>query len=204
MSKFWCIYRITNTKNGNTYIGQHKVDSLLTDDGYLGSGKLIIRAVKKYGCSSFIKEYITIAMTQQEADVLEKFYIEKEKPVYNISKGGQGVTGVEPWNKGKTGIYSEETLEKNRQAHLGKTTWIGKHHTEETKEKLRKPKSDEAKKKMSEAAKGRVPWNKGKKGVQTAWNKGKKLRPLSDEHKKKLSEKTKKARAERFWSTKSK
>lgn len=143
MSKFWCIYRITNLKNGKTYIGQHKVDSLLTDDGYLGSGKLIIRAIEKYGPSKFKKEYITFAMTQQEADVLEKFYIAKEKPVYNISKGGQGVTGIEPWNKGKANIWTKEQLERNRQKHLNrynneKNPFYGKHHTEETKEKLRK------------------------------------------------------------------
>ena len=38
--------------------------------------------------------------------------------------------------------------------------WSGKTHSEESK------------KKMSESAKGRTPWNKGKKGLQTSWNKG--------------------------------
>lgn len=36
--------------------------------------------------------------------------------------------------------------------------------------------------------KGRIPWNKGKKGVQVAWNKGKKLGGLSEEIKNKMSE----------------
>jgi hypothetical protein len=40
--------------------------------------------------------------------------------------------------------------------------WKGKIHSEESK------------KKMSESAKGRIPCNKGKKGLQVAWNKGKK------------------------------
>lgn len=40
------------------------------------------------------------------------------KPWMNTS--GLNSTGDVPWNKGKTGIYSAETLEKNRQAHLGK------------------------------------------------------------------------------------
>lgn len=205
MSKFWCIYRIVNTENGNTYIGQHKVDSLLTDDSYLGSGKLIRRAIQKYGRSSFKKEYITIAMTQLEADVLEKFYISKEQPIYNIAPGGQGGRLTpKPWNKGLK--MDDDFKKKDRLAHLGKydgekNPFYGKCHTDETKEKLRKPKSDEVKKKMSESAKGRIPWNKGKKGVQVPWNKGKKTGPLSEETKKKLSDKTKKAREERFWST---
>jgi hypothetical protein len=60
--------------------------------------------------------------------------------------------GHTPWNKGKTGIYSEETLQKNKEKHLGKlaTTatklkmslrlaklhpkgMLGKYHTEEWK-----------------------------------------------------------------------
>lgn len=45
--------------------------------------------------------------------------------------------------------------------------------------------SEEAKRKMSEARKGKPAWNKGKHGLQTAWNKGKKL---SEEAKRKLSE----------------
>lgn len=182
MSKFWCIYRITNLENGNTYIGQHKVDSLLTDDGYLGSGKLIRRAVEKYGPSKFKKEYITFAMSQSEANVLEKFYIAKEKPNYNIQPGGQCVVwagGVNPF-KGKH--HTEEAKELNRQKHLNhydgeKNPFYGKHHTEETKQKMRERKvSEETRKKLSESAKerckkvknkntfekGHIPWNKGK------------------------------------------
>lgn len=45
--------------------------------------------------------------------------------------------------------------------------------------------SDETKQKISEIKKGIVPWNKGKKGLQTAWNKG---ISMTEEQKKKLSE----------------
>jgi len=54
-----------------------------------------------------------------------------------------------PWNKGKTGI-SEEYRHKLSEAGKGNQRALGYHHT------------DEAKRRMSEAAKGRIPWNKGK------------------------------------------
>ena len=40
------IYLIVNKVNGKTYIGQHKYKKL--NDSYMGSGKLIRRAQKKY------------------------------------------------------------------------------------------------------------------------------------------------------------
>lgn len=51
--------------------------------------------------------------------------------------------GVEPWNKGKTGVYTKEQIERMKKSATGR--------------KL----SDETKKKISESQKGRVPWNKG-------------------------------------------
>lgn len=53
----YCIYRIRNLINGKNYIGQHKYKSL--NDIYLGSGKLIKQAAKKYGRENF-KKYIKI------------------------------------------------------------------------------------------------------------------------------------------------
>lgn len=45
--------------------------------------------------------------------------------------------------------------------------------------------SEESRRKLSEALKGRSPWNKGKKGLQVAWNKGK---PHTPETLRKISE----------------
>lgn len=67
------------------------------------------------------------------------------------------------WNKGKTGVYPKEVIEKNRLAHLGKPS--GRKGVKGL------PLTKEIKIKISSALKGRIPWNKGRKG-SVAWNKG--------------------------------
>jgi G:T-mismatch repair DNA endonuclease (very short patch repair protein) len=117
--------------------------------------------------------------------------------------------GHVPWNKGKHGIYSPETIEKIRQAQLGKPSPMnGKHHSEESKEKNRqahlgkpgsfkgKHHSLETRKKLSEAAhqtylEGRT---NPRKGVHLSEETKKKLREAnigkhaSEESRKKMSE----------------
>lgn len=119
------IYKISNTLNGNFYIGKHKIGSLFERDTYMGSGVLLHKAYKKYGIENFKKEIITVCIDNFEANILEKFYIEKLNPTYNLTKGGDGGLtsgswnkGNQPWNKGMKNDYhyslSEET--KNKQS----------------------------------------------------------------------------------------
>lgn len=101
------IYRITNKVNNKTYIGQHKY--INKDDNYMGSGKLLKKAIKKYGIDNFEKEIIVDNIkTREEADKLEIYYIgyerKKGKSEYNITSGGEGF-------KGK---HTEEIKKKNR------------------------------------------------------------------------------------------
>lgn len=92
----WCIYRITNHINGKTYIGQHRYTNL--NDSYMGSGKLLMLAIKKYGLCHFSKEIlISDITTREEADKEEIKMIALERKnghsEYNIVDGGQGFRG---------------------------------------------------------------------------------------------------------------
>lgn len=175
MNKY-CIYRITNLVNGKTYIGQHKYKKL--NDDYMGSGKALHRAFRKYGIENFIKDII-IADIEDKAiiDRLEIKYIAFERTsngngCYNIAGGGQGGNLGEETKKKisetlKGHFVSAETRRKLSDVHKGKK---GKHHSEETRRKISeamkgkkcRPMSEETKKKIGVASKGRIPYNKGK------------------------------------------
>ena len=51
--KFYTVYKTVNKTNRKYYIGKHITDDPY--DGYLGSGKHLKRAIKKYGEESFQK-----------------------------------------------------------------------------------------------------------------------------------------------------
>lgn len=107
--------------------------------------------------------------------------------------------GQKAWNKGKRGIYSEETLKKMSEAHSN--------ISEETRNKMSEAQkgktfSEEHRKKLSEAKKGRVMTEEHKK-IISATHKGKKVSietrkkmsdsaknkpPVTDEARKKMSE----------------
>lgn len=174
MNKFFTIYKTTNKINGKVYVGQHKVKSLFARDNYLGSGRKLKPAIKKYGKENFSKEIITIAMTQSEADVLEKYYIEKYDSTnpekgYNILKGGQGTGRLNnpiPWNKGL--ILSPVTKEEYEKRYGNRV------YDHEALSKAHKGRG-----------KGRTPWNKGKKNPKVSeYNKDHGVKPPSQKGKK--------------------
>ena len=85
------IYITTNLANGKRYIGQRKFSNGWK--GYLGSGKHLKEAVKKYGRNMFSRNIISIAYSQEELNKQEKEIIgylnaNNSRDFYNISEGG--------------------------------------------------------------------------------------------------------------------
>jgi len=87
------IYITTNLINGKRYIGQ----KMFRKDWkyYLGSGKGIKYAIKKYGRENFQRDIVAIAYSEKELDELEVEWINnynaiKSYDFYNIAEGGNG------------------------------------------------------------------------------------------------------------------
>jgi group I intron endonuclease len=117
------IYIITNNENGKKYVGQTWYDVEYRFNKHKKQKKCVklARAMKKYGVDKFSVMSVDNAKTQEELDLLERFYIEKFNTVkfgYNCTNGGLG------------GKLQPESIEKIRAAHLGKKL------SEETKKKI--------------------------------------------------------------------
>lgn len=166
---FFTIYKITNKINDKFYIGMHKTKDL--NDGYMGSGKLIRYAIKKYGLENFTKEILYIFDNEQDMKNKEKELVIISEQSYNLCEGGHGGFGyINRKNLGdksaagkkgrkKTDSILHEKYGENWRSILAKKTqnykigiktikqkynfktFLGKKHNEETKKKIGKANS---------------------------------------------------------------
>lgn len=89
--KLYCfVYMTTNLLNNKIYVGVHTTNNL--DDEYIGSGKLFLKAVKKYGKHNFKCEILKYTLTKKHALLIEKSIVNStfimESTNYNIKEGG--------------------------------------------------------------------------------------------------------------------
>lgn len=214
--KKYDIYKITNKINGKIYIGitsngyinrwkQHYTRALCKKEDK--KSKLHM-AIIKYGKESFYIELIKTVNSYNEASFLERLYIEKYKSFKQGYNGDLGGSLRFPSEKEKEAIskklkghkVSEETKEKIRKARAQqkKIKWSeeSKKRSSERWKEYYKDKngtrkghknSDEHRRKISEALKGRKP---SEKCIENSikYHKG---RRLSEEHKRKIRENTK-------------
>lgn len=163
----YCVYVHTNKINGKMYIGQTcQKPERRWNSGYgYRNCSYFYNAIRKYGWENFKHEVIASNLTLEEANKFESILIEK-LDTRNPDKGYNLRTG------GKNGLLAEETKAKIKKAVSGENApMLGKHLSEEAKEKIRKARqgkycgknnpnygkhhSVESRKKMSESAKKR-------------------------------------------------
>ena len=149
------------------YIGKHVTSNL--DDGYIGSGKILKQAIKKYGVENFRKEWLGFYEDEEELNCMERVFVDQtwvdRADTYNLKVGGEGGSrkgrkfsaeskqkmskarkGKSPWNKGTK--LSAEYKKKLSDSHKGKKTWLSTHAL-----------SRDCRKKISEKLKGKKAWN---------------------------------------------
>lgn len=116
-NKYGYLYKITNLNNGKTYIGKHKIK--LNEDwlNYMGSGRLIVSAIAKYGLDLFKKELIEYCDTEQELAEKElkliTQYKENNKAEYNLYFGDTSKinwNGFQNIDSSILDLYFEEKL----------------------------------------------------------------------------------------------
>jgi hypothetical protein len=159
------------------YIGSHQTDSL--NDGYIGSGKYLKRAIQKYGRENFKFEILHFFSSKEEMFEVERNIVNedfvKDPLTYNLKIGGSGGNpGIVGAFKGRK--HSEETKEKIRQAarlqvvseetktKISKNSWAKKDpdaHRRHMKEIAQMPRSEEHNKKVAEANLGKILVNNG-------------------------------------------
>jgi group I intron endonuclease len=161
------VYKTINLINQKYYIGKHS--SIDPNDEYLGSGKALQRAIKKYGIANFKKEVLhlyehEIDAYNKERELLEELNGVNDPLCYNLCYGGvgfwKGATHsvetrgkISRGNKGK--VVSEEHKHKLRVFHTGKIL------TDETKRKLSEINTG---KKLSSETKAKLIANSGMRG----------------------------------------
>ena len=135
------IYKTTNLINLKIYIGQDSRNN----PNYYGSGKLLIRAIKKYGKENFKKETIEECKTKDELDEKEIYWIKHynskcDKIGYNILDGGSYMsdeTKLKIGNSLKGRTLSKEHIKKVSENHADvsgvKNPMYGKFHSEDVK-----------------------------------------------------------------------
>jgi hypothetical protein len=142
--------------------------------GYIGSGKLLLKAIKKYGKENFERQIIEKCNSKNELNEREKYWISFYKTNdrnigYNISLGGNGGNLGEKVNKlisekNKGYILARDKDGKSLKVKANDERFItgeivafqkgkkphnkGKPMSKEQKEKLKKPKTEEHKKKL--------------------------------------------------------
>ena len=174
---FYTIYKITNLIDSKIYIGAHSTQDL--NDGYMGSGKYLRNAIKKYGIENFKKDILFIfdnkqEMFSKEAELVTEDFIATSN-TYNIKPGGSGGNpGIVGAFKGMK--HSESSKEKIRKSALSQVSTVEKRkklsdnnwakrdpeaHRSHMRKIANRPRTTEHNRKVAEANLGKILVNDG-------------------------------------------
>jgi group I intron endonuclease len=146
---FYCVYKTTNLLNNKIYIGIHKTKDL--NDGYIGSGLMLQRAIDKYGRQNFKYEILRFCNCEKDMFEMEKTIVNddflKREDVYNIAPGGFG------GDRFTTNPNKEKIRKQMKNRVKDKNGMYGRKHTKESIEKMRL--------KLKGRRKGIKTWNAG-------------------------------------------
>ena len=137
------------------------------NDGYMGSGKRLHAAYKKYGIENFKKEILYIFDNEQDMKNKEKELVVISEMSYNLCDGGKGGFGY--LNRTGKALRTGSALSEETKQKISKSK-LGFKHSDETKKKISENNANhkvDVRKKISETLKGK---------------------PKSEEHKRKISE----------------
>lgn len=189
-------YKVTNKKNGKYYFGAHSSNSL--DDGYLGSGTGIKRAVKKYGRESFERTVLEVFDNEDDLYLAEEKLIPQsivdDRMSYNGTLGGRGGWSHIDVRGDKNPMKNPEVAAKSAKALKAVKNGPKKEFYDEIARQNQKksviantgkPRSEETRRKISEAQIGKVISEETKQKMKEAW---KTREPDSDETRQKKSE----------------
>jgi hypothetical protein len=112
------IYKTTCVITEKFYVGMHSTTNI--EDGYVGSGKLLKRSLKKHGKGNHIREILSVHNSREDLEIAERELIEKilsHPKCLNLAKGGLGGNNI-CWSPERKKRHSELlTGIKRDQAH---------------------------------------------------------------------------------------
>lgn len=127
------VYQAVNTANNKIYVGitrknmharfmQHQAKAKA------GSKTPFHNAIRKYGADAFILYVLAWCDSYLEAKQSEQKWISEIRPDYNVTAGGDGVSGLR---------HTKESKARMSAARRGITSHMaGKRHSEETKQRI--------------------------------------------------------------------
>jgi group I intron endonuclease len=136
----YSIYKLTNTINGKSYIGftskaPEKRWAAHLEKAHAKKNVYLYDAINKYGWENFTKEVIYCSQDAEHTlSVMEPYFIREyntfftDEHGYNMTRGGEGTLGAKFSDERKIAISIRLKGSGN--------SFFGRHHTDETKQKV--------------------------------------------------------------------